>query len=42
VRSGTRIGVADTLTLRLAGAVPTKTDEDVDTTLRKPVTPRTP
>jgi class 3 adenylate cyclase len=36
VRSGTRIGVAETLTLRLAGAKTAFADEDVDSTLRKP------
>ena len=40
VRSGTRIGVAETLTLRLAGRHSGDADDDVDTTLRKPGAPR--
>ncbi|MCE9657523.1 MAG: adenylate/guanylate cyclase domain-containing protein [Burkholderiales bacterium] len=40
VRSGTRIGVGDTLTLRLVGATHMASDDDVDTTLRKPASPR--
>ena len=40
VRSGTRIGVAETLTLRLAGPGHATRDDEIDTTLRKPGTPR--
>jgi len=40
VRRGTRIGVAETLTLCLVGATRAATDADVDTTLRRPGTPR--
>jgi class 3 adenylate cyclase len=40
VRSGTRIGVADTLTLRLVGALDAATDDDVDRTLKMPSAPR--
>ena len=40
VKSGTRIGVAETLTLCLGGAKRTVADDDVDTTLRKPGAPR--
>ena len=39
VRSGSRIGVAETLTLRLVGVTEIASDGDVDTTLRKPSTP---
>jgi len=40
VSRGTRIGVAETLTLRLAGAVHSTTDDDIETTLMKPGAPR--
>ena len=40
VRSGTRIGVADTLNLRLTGATHAATDDDENTTLKRPGAPR--
>jgi hypothetical protein len=40
VRSGTRIGVADTLNLRLTGATHAATDADENTTLKRPAAPR--
>ena len=40
VRSGTRIGVAETLTLRLTGPDASTSDDRIDTTLRRPSAPR--